>query len=110
LLRAGFPEPSLNQNVSVGRGRSAAPDIGWPEFKVGVEYDGIWHDDPRQRAEDLERHELLADAGWLVVHIRSRDLFPEPLVAVARILRRMTERGYRHLGLVERALLPSLLP
>jgi very-short-patch-repair endonuclease len=110
LVRSGIPEPALNRQVPVARGRTAAPDIGWQEFRVGVEYDGAWHDDPRQRSADLERHELLADAGWLVVHIRARDLFPEPLVAVARILRRLSERGYRHPSPIERAVLPSLLP
>jgi very-short-patch-repair endonuclease len=70
---------------------------------VCAEYDGGWHDDRRRRRADLERQELLADAGWLVVRFRARDLFPEPLVAVARVLRRLTSRGYRHAVVIERA-------
>lgn len=110
VVRAGLPEPLLNAAVPVGGGRSSAPDLGWPQFKVAVEYDGFWHDTPQQRSADLERHELLADIGWLVVHIRKGDVFPDPLVAVARILRRLTERGYRHSGSIERARMPRFNP
>jgi hypothetical protein len=103
LTRAGIPEPLLNPEVALGRAQRAFPDLAWPEFMVCAEYDGGWHDDRRRRRADLERQELLADAGWLVVRFRARDLFPEPLVAVARVLRRLTSRGYRHPGVIERA-------
>jgi very-short-patch-repair endonuclease len=109
LVRAGLPEPQLNTPVSVG-GRDAIPDLNWAEFRVCAEYDGQWHDDPKRRAADLERHELLADAGWLVTHIRARDLFPDPMVAVARILRRLSERGYRHPGAIRRAVPAGWIP
>jgi very-short-patch-repair endonuclease len=109
LLRAGIPEPKLNPEVKVER-RTAIPDLAWPEFMVCAEYDGVWHDDPARRVADLERHELLSDAGWLVTHIRKSDLFPEPLIAVARILRRLTSRGYRHPGRIERSDATSWLP
>lgn len=110
VVRAGLPEPRLNEEQAVTPARTAAPDLAWPEYRVCAEYDGTWHDDPRQRAADMERHELLADAGWLVTHIRAADLFPEPLSAVARILRRLTERGYRHHGVIERARVPGWAP
>jgi very-short-patch-repair endonuclease len=110
VTRARLPEPVLNSDVPVGGERFAAPDLAWPDFMVCAEYDGFWHDDPRRRADDLERHELLADAGWLVTHIRKRDLFPEPLVAVARVLRRLTSRGYHHPGTIERSDGTSWLP
>ncbi len=110
LLRCGFPMPRLNEPTPVGPGRFAFPDFAWPEFMVCAEYDGTWHDDPEQRFADLERHEQLADAGWLVTHMRSRDLFPNPLPAVSRILRRLTERGYQHPNRIERALLPTFMP
>jgi very-short-patch-repair endonuclease len=110
LLRAGLPEPRLNEEIQVGRGRVAVPDLAWPEFGVCAEYDGHWHDDPRRRAQDLERHELLVDAGWLVTHLRAGDLFPEPLVAVARIVRRLASRGYIHGETIQRAEATSWLP
>jgi very-short-patch-repair endonuclease len=109
LVEAGLPEPALNVPVRVGR-RVAVPDLAWSEFRVAVEYDGAWHDDRSQRLADLERHELLADEGWLVVRIRAAELFPEPLIAVARILRRLTSRGYHHVGSIERAGLTRWLP
>ncbi len=110
LLGCGLPEPRLNEPFPVGSGRFAYPDLAWPEFMVCAEYDGLWHDDPARRSADIERHELLADVGWLVTHLRSRDLFPVPLSAVSRILSRLTERGYAHPTPLERAALPRFLP
>jgi very-short-patch-repair endonuclease len=103
VIRAGLPEPVLNREVLIARNRVAAPDLAWPELLVCAEYDGHWHDDRARRTLDLERHELLADAGWLVVRLHSRDLFPDPSVAVSRILRRLHERGYRHPGTLHSA-------
>lgn len=110
LTRSGIPEPRLNEDVPVGAHRFAAPDLAWPQFGVAVEYDGFWHDDPGRRERDLERHELLVDADWLVAHIRAPDLFPHPLPAVARVLRRLAARGYLHPAPVLRAALPTWAP
>ena len=42
-------------------------DMGWREWKVAVEYDGVQHwSDRRQRAWDIERIALLEAAGWVV--------------------------------------------
>ena len=50
-------------------------DIGWPEWMVGVEYDGRQHwTDPVQHADDIHRLEYLAARGWLIVRVSAADL------------------------------------
>jgi very-short-patch-repair endonuclease len=51
LVDAGLPRPQTQ--ISVGAWRI---DMGWEEFKVGVEYDGEQHwTDPRQHERDIDR-------------------------------------------------------
>ena len=67
LVRAGLPRPTTqiafpHLHIRV--------DMGWPEWKVAVEYDGVQHwTDAKQRAWDIERIVLLEAAGWTVVRV-----------------------------------------
>jgi hypothetical protein len=110
VCAAGIPEPVLNQPVLLADGDVAYPDLAWPGFRVAVEYDGTWHDDKRRRAADVERHEKLADVGWLVMHVRGRDLFGSPSAVVARVVRRLRERGFALPHRIEWAHMPRLEP
>jgi very-short-patch-repair endonuclease len=70
LVRDGLPRPVTQ--VRVGRRRI---DMGWPEWKVGVEYDGEQHwTNPDDYAEDIERLEFLAAQGWTIIRVSSRQL------------------------------------
>ncbi|WP_301121942.1 hypothetical protein [Mycolicibacterium fortuitum] len=45
-------------------------DMGWPEWKVGVQYDGIQHwTDPRQRTRDIDQTVEYQDLGWRIVRV-----------------------------------------
>jgi hypothetical protein len=45
-------------------------DMGWPEWRVGVQYDGIQHwDDPVQRARDIDQGFAYAELGWRIVRV-----------------------------------------
>jgi very-short-patch-repair endonuclease len=85
LVRDGLPRPVTQ--IRVGR-RSI--DMGWPEWKVGVEYDGEQHwTNPDDYADDIERLEYLAAQGWIIVRVSSRQLRyyrPEILARVRRAL------------------------
>jgi very-short-patch-repair endonuclease len=70
LVRDGLPRPVTQ--IRVGRRRI---DMGWPEWKVGVEYDGEQHwTNPDDYADDIERLEYLAAQGWIIVRVSSRQL------------------------------------
>jgi len=82
IHRSGLPAPLAQYRVVV-RGREIArPDFAWPDRKVAVEYDGLWHAEPGQFAKDRERLNRLREAGWTVVFVTARDLHrPEELIA-----------------------------
>jgi very-short-patch-repair endonuclease len=45
-------------------------DMGWPEWKVGVEYDGEQHwTNPAIRARDIDRQAELEALGWRIVRV-----------------------------------------
>jgi Protein of unknown function (DUF559) len=75
LVRDGLPRPVTQILVANPRGRSRRIDMGWPEWKVGVEYDGEQHwTNPDDYAEDIERLEFLAAQGWIIVRVSARQL------------------------------------
>ncbi|MEO3757936.1 DUF559 domain-containing protein [Mycobacterium sp. B14F4] len=95
LVAAGFPPPTTQLVVCDRFGRFIARlDMGWPQWKVAVEYDGPQHwTDPAQRARDIDRLAELAAEGWIIVRV-SRDLLRyRPAVVLARVLDAMRTAG-----------------
>jgi very-short-patch-repair endonuclease len=67
--------------------------MGWREWKVAVEYDGVQHwTDAKQRAWDIERTELLETAGWVVVRV-SAAMLAGPAILVERIRGKLRAAG-----------------
>jgi very-short-patch-repair endonuclease len=67
-------------------------DVGWSEYKVGVENEGQHHQTDRGRyVDDILRLEMLEQMGWLIVRIvaeaRRADI-------VRRVGVAMMERGW----------------
>lgn len=82
LLAHGFPRPQLQVPVPVD-GRTYWADLGWPEWKVLVEFDGLVKYRELARGVPSEvvvaekrRQEAMEDAGYAVVRVMHRDLFP----------------------------------
>ena len=70
LIDAGLPRPQTQIVVRDGFGYSfARVDMGYEEFKVGVEYDGPQHWDDEVRAYDIDRHARLLARGWRIVRV-----------------------------------------
>ena len=98
LIAAGFPRPRTQIVVVDEYGSFVGRiDMGWDEWKVGVEYDGPQHwDDPEQHARDIDRLADLAAQGWLIIRV-SRDLLRfRPHVFLARVRDAMREAGWPH--------------
>ncbi|MGI8880170.1 MAG: DUF559 domain-containing protein [Jatrophihabitans sp.] len=73
VIRAGLPRPLTQVQV---RARSSAViarlDLGWPQWRVGLEYDGAQHWlDPDQRSRDLSRGNALTALGWTVLRVNA---------------------------------------
>lgn len=82
LMRAGLPRPECQIRFPELRIRV---DMGWREWRVAVEYDGVQHwSDAAQRAWDIERIALLEAAGWMVVRV-SAQMLSRPDLVVARV-------------------------
>ncbi|KWX26039.1 hypothetical protein H7J87_25045 [Mycolicibacterium wolinskyi] len=45
-------------------------DMGWPDWNVGVQYDGIQHwTDPRQRTKDIDQDAEYRELGWNIIRV-----------------------------------------
>lgn len=74
LVLAGLPRPET-QYVITRDGRFVARvDLAWPEFKIAIEYDGMWHHDPVQFHRDRRRLNQLLNEEWLVLHVTAQRL------------------------------------
>jgi very-short-patch-repair endonuclease len=72
----------------------ARVDLAYPEQRIAIEYDGLWHGRPGQLAKDRRRLNALVAAGWIVLHVTAADLHdPEALVARVRALLLSRESG-----------------
>jgi G:T-mismatch repair DNA endonuclease (very short patch repair protein) len=84
LHRSGLPRPVAQFRIMDDAGFVARADFAWPEHKVALEYDGLWHAESRQFAKDRRRLNRLQSAGWRVVFVTAADLH-DPVALVARV-------------------------
>jgi hypothetical protein len=95
LIDAGLQRPTTQIEVPNRWGQVFARiDMGWPEFKVGVEYDGPQHwTDPKRRSRDIDRCADLAAQGWIIIRVNAEMLYQRPWVIVDRVVAALRERG-----------------
>jgi hypothetical protein len=82
--RSPLPRPVAQHVVRDAAGFVARVDFGWPEQRVAVEYEGRWHGERQQVAQDRRRLNRLTAAGWTVVFVTAEDL-AEPALLLARV-------------------------
>jgi Protein of unknown function (DUF559) len=87
LLDAGLPRPTTQIEIRDATGKLfARGDMGWPRWKVLVEYDGEQHWlDAKQRAWDIERTYRLEQLGWTVIRVSAEQLRRDGISLAARI-------------------------
>lgn len=67
--------------------------MGWRQWRVAVEYDGVQHwSDRYQRSWDIERIAMLDELGWAVVRV-SAQMLSRPDVVVARVRAKLKAAG-----------------
>jgi very-short-patch-repair endonuclease len=86
LLAAKFRRPQTQIKVLDETGYPFARiDMGWEDYRVGVEYDGEQHwTDPEQYARDIDRHAKLVALGWRIIRVSADFLRYRPWVIVQR--------------------------
>jgi hypothetical protein len=95
LVESGLPRPVTQIPVKNDYGRVIRRiDMGYPESKVGVEYDGEQHFiNPDDYANDIERLEFLAGRGWNIVRVSSRQLRYERRQVANRVRTALARAG-----------------
>ncbi|KAA1248945.1 DUF559 domain-containing protein [Mycobacterium simiae] len=95
LIRAGLPRPQTQIEVLNDWGAVLARiDMGWEEWKVGVEFDGAQHwTDPAQRTRDIDRLAELDARGWTIVRVSADLLRNRPEIVVGRVRRALLARS-----------------
>jgi hypothetical protein len=96
--RAGLPTPVAQYRVRDADGFVARLDFAYPDLKLAIEYDGMWHGERSAFLDDRRRLNRLVAAGWLILHVTADDLdHPGRLLARLRSLhaRRLAEMHTR---------------
>ncbi|SFN29865.1 hypothetical protein [Actinomadura madurae] len=96
VVEAGFPPPKTQVQVMGPRGHWWYIDLGYPEYRVGLEYDGERHHTGREaRAHDTERRRWLAkEAGWDVIPV-SKNFLTRPAPYLEALLTALLQRGWK---------------
>jgi very-short-patch-repair endonuclease len=84
--RSRLSPPVAQFTVRHGGRFVARVDFAWPEKRVAVEYDGLWHAEDGQFARDRQRLNRLHAAGWRVFFVTATDLHHP-----GRLIARLTE-------------------
>lgn len=94
LVAGGLPSPETQIQFFDEYGEAfIRVDMGWRQWRVAVEYDGVQHwNDSRQRAWDIERLAILEAMGWVVVRV-SAAMLREPERLVARVRTKLRAAG-----------------
>jgi hypothetical protein len=94
LVAAGLPPPETQIEFSDEFGMARIRvDMGWREWRVAVEYDGVQHwSDRYQRSWDIDRIAILETMGWVVVRI-SAEMLSRPEVIIERVRSKLRAAG-----------------
>jgi G:T-mismatch repair DNA endonuclease (very short patch repair protein) len=88
LDRSGLPAPVAQFRVFDDDGLIGRVDFAYPDLKIAIEYDGLWHGERKAFLSDRDRLNRLAAAGWTVLHVTADDMrHPERLAARVRARR-----------------------
>lgn len=96
IIRAGFPEPTVAHPVWVPALRRAVhPDLSWPAWRVGLEYEGEGHRIDRwQFQHDIRRVEGLVDIDWSLSRFAADDVYSSLSQTLTRIRLRLSAHGW----------------
>ena len=95
LLASDLPEPELQVPVLDRWGRAVVhADLGYPEWKLALEFEGRQHAEAAQFGRDVDRYSLMTADGWAVLRFAGRHL-GGPTDVVDRTRRALLARGWR---------------
>jgi very-short-patch-repair endonuclease len=93
LVDAGLPPPQVQYPVQdPARRRAVWLDLAYPEYLVGIEYEGADHTDPDRVLRDVGRYTRLVDAGWRIYRYTKFEIYRERdriVTEITRVLARV---------------------
>lgn len=95
VVKSGFPRPEAQVPVMGPHAKWLYVDLGYPEFRVGVEYDGErYHSGRTARAHDERRRAWLArEMGWEIIPL-TKHFLRRPAPYLEALLTAMLHRGW----------------
>ncbi|WP_345153247.1 type IV toxin-antitoxin system AbiEi family antitoxin domain-containing protein [Arthrobacter ginkgonis] len=96
ILAHGLPEPRLQVPLDPADPYSFTADLGYEEYRLALQYDGVPHRFWPRKVKDNRRNEAFVEAGWRSMVFDSSDAAEGFRGAVARIGRYLVtarERG-----------------
>jgi hypothetical protein len=78
LVDGGLPRPTAQFRAYQGKRFLGRLDLAYPQWKVGIEYDGDQHRSRDVFREDVARLNKLRVAGWTVLRFTATDVFRNP--------------------------------
>lgn len=95
IVRSGLPVPRTQIKVFDEFDHLIARlDMGWPQWRVAVEFDGAQHwTDPAQRTRDINRFAELHECGWRIVRVNSQLLRSAPGLVIDRVVAALSAAG-----------------
>ena len=96
-IDAGFPIPTTQITVLTPSGEFRV-DLGWPELRVGCEYEGVEFHTGKALHKDRTKYNALGRAGWLMVGATSHMIWHTRVRLVAEISHYLALRGCGTVG------------
>jgi len=90
---AGFPPPEPQFWVECENGAWFRLDLAWPEFRLGLEYDGVEFHTGRALTSDRARHNALTAQGWTVLSVTAPMLWDGRTRLVRQLALELQRRG-----------------
>jgi hypothetical protein len=93
LLVSDLPDPVIQAPILDRQEREVAhADLGYPAWKVALEYEGRQHAERGQFGRDIDRYSLMAADGWLLLRFAAHH---GSAAVVDRTRRALLSRGWR---------------
>ncbi|MBB5998401.1 hypothetical protein [Streptomonospora salina] len=93
IIDAGLPRPRSQVPVGLADG-PAYLDLGYEDYRQGVEYYGAQFHTQSDRDRDADRVAELAGLGWDVFVVRAREVVVKPDVLLLGLFARLRRRGW----------------
>ena len=97
IIDAGWTQVQPQVELLLPGGRRRL-DLAFPQARVGVEYDGEkFHTGDRALQRDRDRHNQIACAGWVLLHLTAADI-RSPALFLTQLIDLLTTRGLSPAG------------